>query len=366
MRIFGFQISELAWPSVFTLDRQYLERRFDSEVVDGLYRLSLAPGGLNGQNPEHVYLNNPIWRKPYLRLEDGSLFTALPQLVFSFPFAIIEGMMEGQHALTIAYADARSDYLENAVEDLLTRAMPSATVYRGVVWDDPATGQTWENDVVALLGNFVFVFEVKSGQINAAARRGGDLSLIKNFKELFVEPGEQGWRLQNYLDTQRQKAVLRLKSDNRRLDFKLDRPKVVYRYSICFEHFANLTSARYYLKALGLIKNATAWSPVLSLGELQMIARFLDTEVSFQHYLTRRSTVDELIDFDGDEQDILSLYLINGLCLDPSALEGQRVAFLEADTPVRTQRCLDLIAENQRLSAFSCLRCGKRSSESCI
>ncbi|GGF74685.1 hypothetical protein GCM10007301_38190 [Azorhizobium oxalatiphilum] len=335
LRNAGFQMSELAWPWVFSLDRPTLEQHFDSKIVDMLYRLSLAPGDLKDQNPEHIYLNNPIWRKPYLRLDNGNLFVALPHLIFSFPFAIMEGVMEGHKALERAYEDARADYLEEAVADLLTKAMPSATIYRGVVWDDPITGKTWENDVVALLGNFVFVLEAKSGQIKDAARRGGDLSLIKNFKELFVEPGEQGWRLQNYLDTQRQNAVLRLKSDGSLLDFKLDRPKVVYRYSVCFEHFTNLTSARYYLKELGLIKNATAWAPVISLGELQMIHRFLDTEISFQHYLTRRSTVDELIDFEGDEQDILSLYFTNGLCLDPAALEGQKVVFLESDAIVR-------------------------------
>jgi hypothetical protein len=335
LRHAGFQMSELAWPSVFSFDRETLEQHFAPEIVKALYKLSLAPGDLRAQSPEHVYLNNPIWRKPYLRLENGGLFVALPHLVFSFPFAIVEGVMEGNRALEVAYEDARASYLEDAVEAILAKAMPSATIYRGVLWDDPITGKTWENDIVALIGNFVFVFEAKSGQIKDAARRGGDLSLIKNFKELFVEPGEQSWRLQNYLDTQRDKAVLRLKSDGSLVNLKLDRPKVVYRYSICFEHFANLTSTRYYLKALGLIKHATSWAPMLSLGDLQMIARLLDTELSFQHYLTRRCSADELINFDGDEQDILSLFLTNGLCLDPSALEGQRVMFHGADAPVR-------------------------------
>ncbi|MGO8506652.1 hypothetical protein AB9F35_35590, partial [Rhizobium leguminosarum] len=44
-----------------------------------------------------------------------------------------------------------------------------------------------------------------------------------------------------------------------------------------------------------------------------MIAKFLDTEVSFVHYLTRRATLEDLIQIEGDEQDYLSLYLTNGL-----------------------------------------------------
>lgn len=335
LRLAGFQMSELSWPSAFTLTRATLEEQFPVAIVDALYDLSLAPGELKDTNPEHIYLKNPIWKKPYIRLPDGSLFAALPQLVFSFPFAIMEGLMADHEKLEVAYEDARADSLEQAIEALLSTAMPSATIYRGVVWDDPNTGKTWENDVVALLGNFIFVFEAKSGRIKDAARRGGDLSLRKNFKELFVEPGEQGWRLQNYLDTCRQTAAFRLRSDNSTLHFQLDRPKVVFRYSVCFEHFANLTSAKHYLTSLGLISSDTAWAPVLSLGELHMICRYLDTELAVQHYLTRRSSIDDIIEFDGDEQDILSLYLTNGLYLDPTELEGKRVMFHASDTPVR-------------------------------
>ncbi|WP_186397202.1 hypothetical protein [Stappia sp. TSB10GB4] len=320
LRLAGFQMSELSWPTAFTFDRATLAEQFPAAIVDALYDMSLAPGELKDTNPEHIYLNNPIWKKPYIRLADGSLFAALPQLVFSFPFAIVEGLMVGHKKLEVAYEDARADHLEQAIAALLSTAMPSAIIYRGVVWDDPNTDKTWENDVVALLGNFIFVFEAKSGRIKDAARRGGDLSLRKNFKELFVEPGEQGWRLQNFLDTCRQTASFRLKSDNSTLDFQLDRPKVVFRYSVCFEHFANLTSARHYLTSLGLIGSDTAWAPVLSLGELHMICRYLDTELAVQHYLTRRSSIDDLIEFEGDEQDILSLYLTNGLYLDRTEL----------------------------------------------
>lgn len=335
LRLAGFQMSEFAWPWVFTFDRQTLEDCFTPSIVDALYSLALTPGSLPHMDPEHIYLGNPVWKKPYLLLENGSIFAPLPQLVFSYPFLIFEGVIENLQIPDSAYEDARAKHLESAIVALLKIAMPNAKVYQGVIWDDPDTGKQWENDVVALLGNYVFVFEAKSGRIKDAARRGGDLSLRKNFKELFIEPGVQGWRLQNYLDKYRDKATFRLKSDNSVIDFSLDRPKVVFRYSVCYEHFANLTSARYYLKELGLITNDTAWAPVLTLGELQMISRYLDTELSFQHYLTRRQSVDELIDFDGDEQDILSIYLTNGLYLDPETIAGEKVLFMDADGMVR-------------------------------
>jgi hypothetical protein len=337
LRHAAFQMSELAFPWVFTLSYECLIAEFPQEIVEAIYQLSLQPGQLSKVDPQHVYLNNPIWQRPYVRRDD-SLFIALPQLIFSFPFAIMESVIDGHRDLEVAYENSRADYLEGAIAALIHFALPSANVYEGVVWNDPKTGQLWENDVVALVGNFIFVFEAKSGRINDVARRGGDLSLTKNFRELFVEPGVQGWRLQNYLDEHQGSAVLRRRTDDRKIDLGLDRPKVVFRFSVCMEHFAALTSAKHYLRELGLVTNETAWAPVLSLGELQMVCRYLDSEVSLIHYLTRRATLEELIDFDGDEQDLLSLYLTNGLCLDASALDGRRVMFHNADSLVRQNK----------------------------
>ena len=41
-------------------------------------------------------------------------------------------------------------------------------------------------------------------------------------------------------------------------------------------------------------------------------------------------------DFEGDEQDILSLYMINGLCIDQKEVEGRQLRFLNIDGVVRT------------------------------
>lgn len=334
----GFQMSELAHPWIYTLARADLEAEFSAPIVEALYRLALAPGSLSDIDPEHIYLNNPIWQRPYILRPDGSLFAALPQLIFSFPFVIIEFLIKGYPKLEAAYESARASYLEEAIKTLVSTAMPSAVVYRGVAWDDPDTGKTWESDVVAVVGNFIFIFDAKSGRIKGASRRGGTRSLRKNFKELFVDPGVQSGRLENYINTQRHTARLRLKSTGQPIDLGLDTPKVVFTFSICVEHFAALTSASHYLRALGLVSDATPWAPVLSLGEFQMIAQFLDSEVSFIHYLTRRATLEQVLDFEGDEQDLLSAYLINGLWVDSEAMEGRRVIFFRSDAPVRVPK----------------------------
>ena len=119
-------------------------------------------------------------------------------------------------------------------------------------------------------------------------------------------------------------ARLWVKETGETVQLDLDKPKVVHKFSVCIEHFAALTSAKHNLKVLGTITDDDAWAPVLSLGELMLIWRYLDSEISFFHYLTRRATLEDLLEFEGDEQDILSTYLINGLFIDPENLQGRQ------------------------------------------
>jgi len=338
LRMACFQAMEFGWPWAFTLSRDVIETAFPPELVEVFYSLSLRPGGLPGHPIDHVYLDNPVWRQPYVRMPNEDLFIPLPQLIYSFPFAIIENLIAEHAELKTAYEDARAGYLEDKIAELISTGMPSAKVYRSVVWVDPDDGRIWENDVVAVVGNFIFIFEAKSGGIKKAARRGGILSLEKNFKTLFIEPGEQTGRLQRYLNTAENQATLRLKSTGAHVDLQMEKPKVVFSFSVCIEHFAAFTSAKSYLKDMGLVTDDLMWSPVLSLGELYMIVTFLDSEVSLIHYLTRRSTLEQVFDFHADEQDLLSTYLYNGLSIDGEALQGRKIVLFMSDAAVRMRK----------------------------
>ena len=61
-------------------------------------------------------------------------------------------------------------------------------------------------------------------------------------------------------------------------------------------------------------------------------------EVSFFHYLTRRVMIEDIVSFMGDEQDILSLYLINGLCLHRDRIGDQTLMFRDVDHLVRQDK----------------------------
>jgi len=331
----AFQLSEMAWAPVFTFSQKELQGWYGETIAHALTRLSLRFGDLAGYNLERLYLDSPIREQPFIRLHDDALFLPVPGLLVSFPFQMIEGLIRGDTALEAAYSHARARYLEDAAEAIFRTAMPSARIYHPVRWKDPDSGESFENDLFVMLGNHIFLLEAKSGKVKPASRRGGLESLKKNFRQLYVEPGIQAHRLEAILRRGPEAQTLLRDSKGRPLDIDLSRPVIVHSFGICIEHFAAITSNREKFVSLGLIGPDDAWAPILSLGELRMIDARLDTEVSFFHYLTRRAAIEQQISFHGDEQDLLSMYLVNGFQIDTAALDGRQVRFGMADAPVR-------------------------------
>ena len=60
-----------------------------------------------------------------------------------------------------------------------------------------------------------------------------------------------------------------------------------------------------------------------------MISRYLDSEAAAQHYLTRRATLEDVLNFEGDQQDLLSLYLTNGFWFGDEILDTRVLRFFK-------------------------------------
>jgi hypothetical protein len=330
----GFQLAEMLCAPIFTFRRDQLVSRFGDLVTKALFSRSLEFGSVSEPELSRIYLANPIWERPFIALDADTLLLPLPVLIVSFPFAIIEGLLGSDQQLLKAYSNARTRYLEDDVERIVRRSLPSAKVYAGVKWTDSDTKVQYEHDVVAVLGMQVLIFEAKSGKLTAAARRGGLKSLKTNFEELFVEPGRQASRLEALLASRRDDVEL-VDRNGDVVQFESAGPSVIHKFGICIEQFASVTSSRRLFQEMGFLESNQEWAPILTLGELRMISARLDTEVSFLHYLTRRATADDVFDFIADEQDLLSMYLTNGFAVDPRGLEGRQVMFLQADAAVR-------------------------------
>jgi hypothetical protein len=169
----GFQLAEMLCAPIFTFRRDQLVSRFGDLVTKALFSRSLEFGSVSEPELSRIYLANPIWERPFIALDADTLLLPLPVLIVSFPFAIIEGLLGSDQQLLKAYSNARTRYLEDDVERIVRRSLPSAKVYAGVKWTDSDTKVQYEHDVVAVLGMQVLIFEAKSGKLTAGARPYG-------------------------------------------------------------------------------------------------------------------------------------------------------------------------------------------------
>ena len=252
-----FQLSEIACGFLFRFDRADLVQRYGAAITDVLFDCSIKFGAINGAAAERLHMSSPIRQRPFLRIDDDQLLLPIPSLLVSYPFAIVERLMDGDGLLATAYSEARTRYLEHAVAQQIRTAMPTARVYQGVFWNDPDTKVRYESDIVAVLGNHIFVFEAKSGKLKDAARRGGEESIRTNFKTLFVEAAQQAARFEELIRRGGDIGSLLRDRNKNPVDLNLATPIVVARYGVCIEHFGSLTSSRRHFEDLGMIARTT-------------------------------------------------------------------------------------------------------------
>jgi hypothetical protein len=109
-----------------------------SAILQIIDQWSLSFSDLAGQNLDHLHLDNPIWRKPFIRLGDGQLFWPTVTSSSIFAFEMFETLIDPHEPLSIAYHDARAEMLEDELTTLLARYFPAGKVMRQLQWSDPA------------------------------------------------------------------------------------------------------------------------------------------------------------------------------------------------------------------------------------
>lgn len=115
-------------------------------VVLILEALSLEPGELSERDAEHLFLNNPVWRRPGIKIGSGYFF-ALPQAIFSFIFQIMRDLC-AEKRLKAALEKRRAAYLESQLVSVIRTALPGAIIAETVKWN--WEGVPYETDLLAL------------------------------------------------------------------------------------------------------------------------------------------------------------------------------------------------------------------------
>ena len=189
----------------FVLSPEELIAAFPDEVnasvIQRLVRAWEIPlGDLADHDPEHLFLDNPVWSRPMIRFGPKHLLLPLPGLIQSFGLRLIETLIKLEPDLWDKYlSKVRPKHLENRVEKLLSAALPNAQIIAGARWRDTEMTRVYETDLLIIQDTHALIIESKAGRISGRARRGDAVRLRKEVEKLIAEPTLQSNRFAEYL-----------------------------------------------------------------------------------------------------------------------------------------------------------------------
>ena len=271
----------------------------------------LSFGDLADQNPEHLFMGNPIWRQPLIRLGDDLFLWPILGLFFSFGLELMERVLQPNTELYAKYEKRRAKFLEDELEQIFRSTFPSAEVYRSSQWHDPVTYKDFENDLLILIDSYLIVIEAKSGKITEPARRGAELRLERTVDELMIAPSLQAKRFAEYL--QNNPGIHRFPT-RQGVTNEIDTSNIyeVICLNITLNLLGGLSSRWPDLRQAGLIPQGIDLAPTMSLAELEIIFEILEGTCEKLHYLVRRAQFEVHANYIGDEIDLLAFYIDTG------------------------------------------------------
>ncbi|MAN47468.1 MAG: hypothetical protein CMF04_14870 [Hyphomonas sp.] len=287
------------------------------EVVrSALDALSLLPGALVDSKPEFLFLENPVWDRPAIRIAD-SYFCAIPQMAFSHIHRLME-RLANEAGLQQKLKDRRAVYLEQELETAFRSALPGADVRSGVKWKKG--DQQFESDLIVVIDRVVIVVEAKSHRLTPQGLRGAPDRVKRHVQEIMLEPSEQSARLEAMIVSARAgdfAAATALAA----IGIDAEKASRVVRLSVTLADLSVLAASEQDFKKMGWIPAEHALAPTIMIADLRCIIDVLDNELLFLHYLSERSYLQKSLNLLGDELDFLGLYLISGFNL--AGLQGK-------------------------------------------
>ncbi len=280
-------------------------------VAKLLGEISLGFGDLAGTPFGHLLTQSSIRCRPFIALGDETHFIPIPGLLGSFCVEILEGLIRKTPRLWERYLDRRSTFLEEKTHTLMREAFPEAAVERNLQWTDAATGKTFENDTLVVVGPVALICESKSSRVSDSARRGGPERLKRDFGNLVDAASEQASRTADLLEratgdvafTRRDGTVVTVEASAIRRGVCV---------SITLDALPTVSLSWKMLLDAGLVSPSNRPAMSLPLADLIVVVETLAEPAIRLHYFWRRSEFEHRVEYIGDEEDLLVYYLSNG------------------------------------------------------
>ncbi len=289
--------------------------KIDENIIESIIENFLYIfGDLKDFKTEHIFLANPIWIKPIILLSKNEFFCPMPQLFFSFILKSFDGLIDNFDKNKLS--ETKANYLENKIEEIVKTRFPYENTVKSVKWKGFEDGEKkeFETDLITFIDNYVIIFEAKSGKIDDSSLRGAPKRLERDIRNLLIAPNIQSRRL-------KEKLVYLINNpsveDELRENLPLDLNKIkkVLRVSVTLEYFASLQSNIYKLKETSWIPENYDPCPTMNIADFEILFDIFDNSTQIINYLEIREELEGNIRYEGDELDLIAVYMENHLNL---------------------------------------------------
>jgi hypothetical protein len=299
------------------------------KVRKALDALAMTIGSLKGTNVDHVFMANPVWNAPLVRI-GSDFFIAIPQSIFSHIHPIMRHLFD-EAGLKEKLEDRRAAYLEWKLEQTIRKAIPKARVIPNAEWT--TGGVQYETDLIVTLDRVVLLFEAKSAGLTQAGLRGAPQAARNHVRDLVVAPSQQSARLADIIRSAKDGDAAAL-AVTQSLKVDVANVDTIARVSVTLDDFSVLSSLEGNLKEAGWVPEDLPLALTLNVADFGVVADILSDPIFFIHYLNERSRIQKVTDLMGDELDYLGFYLETGFNLGELEKGEYRLAISGMSGPI--------------------------------
>jgi hypothetical protein len=225
---------------------------------------------------------------------------------------LIEGKDEEyyqQSYLGNKYQKSRDSYFERKATAIFKKFLPDVSFYANVKYPLPAKDgknpEMTELDILGVGSNELYLIELKAGELNEAARRGAQNSLLTRLKKNIGKGVSQSKRAADFINADlNPEFILGQHKIGVRKDVKQ------YRLVITLDNFAGTLGQLNMLEEAHVMNNDGDFPWIAHIYDLMIVADLIENKDDFNEFLDKRLALNSWKEFTThDELNLLAHFL---------------------------------------------------------
>ena len=267
--------------------------------TNNLDKLSLLPGK---ELISNIWLDNPIWNKPFLEIDKDKYIYPIPTLPLTFIEQIIGNILNDDDKELYNHIKT-TQFMEQKILKIFETKYPSLKIYSNLKFK--VNERQYETDILIIHNNCAMIIESKGHTLTKKGRMGDEKRLEDRIEQIIEKGAEQAARLKDIILKRKKHNIF---NDNRKtigLDFSnIDE---VLTLSISFEWLIFFSTIMNSLRTKFTIHESHMHC---SLTEIDIIVDTLDDPEQLLYYFYKRSLLEKFrYPIKADELDLFCHFL---------------------------------------------------------